>query len=135
MKVVFKKTNTIEEVNDSYALNYLIPKGIAVKATDEILRQRAEESEEAKERSKEKQERQAETAKQLEGKTVTIKTKANEKGELYGSVGVQQIKKSLKIKDKVAVKLKEPIKHTGTYPITLKIGSSRVTITLTVASS
>jgi ribosomal protein L9 len=49
MKVLFKKDNKIGEVNDNYALNYLIPKGLAIKVTDKMQKEIAEKEEEKKE--------------------------------------------------------------------------------------
>ncbi|MGI5827501.1 MAG: 50S ribosomal protein L9 [Patescibacteria group bacterium] len=135
MKVVLTKNNELTEVNDSYALNYLIPKGLAVKATETVLEDLAEKAQKKQEKLKEKDREQREVAQKIDGKTITIKTKANEEGELYGSIGKQQIKKALGYKQPIDVKLPEPIKHVGSYLINLKIGKNRAKITLKITAS
>lgn len=135
MKVLYKSTNKIEEVKDSYAINYLIPKGIAVMATSQILGQVEKKEQKKQAEFDQKLQKQGKLAVQLDGKEFVIKEKANDKGELYGSIGKQQIKKILKIKEPIDIKLPEPIKHVGNHPLDLKIGKNRVKITLIVEAS
>ncbi|NMB57412.1 50S ribosomal protein L9 [Candidatus Beckwithbacteria bacterium] len=135
MKVFIKKTKQIKEVKDGYALNFLFPKGLAEKVDDNLLDKLEEEKKNQQDKLEAQHLNQEKQAKQLEGKIYTIKTKANEKGELYGSIGEQNIKKALKIKDKIIIKLKEPIKKTGEYLIDLKIGVNKTQIKLKVIAS
>ena len=76
----------IINVKDGYAVNYLIPKGLAIQATpsakkqlEEKLRQRAKKEERLREEALKLKEK-------IESKTYTIKMKAGKKGKLYGSV-------------------------------------------------
>jgi large subunit ribosomal protein L9 len=132
MKVLIKKTNEIKEVNDSYAVNYLIPKGLAVMATESVLSDLAQKDEARQKTYQEKQEELKILAKSLNGKKVTIKEKANAEGELFGSIQKQQVKKALNIKEKITVILPEPIKHVGTFPIELKVGKQSARIVLNI---
>lgn len=135
MKVLFKKTKEIKEVNDSYAVNYLIPQGIAVAASSKVIKEEKDKNEARKKDYKEKQKRFEELAKKTEGKKAEINKKTNDKGDLFGSVGKQEIKKAFGIKDKISVILKEPIKRVGEYNLELKIGKNKVKVTLIVKAS
>ena len=93
MKVIFLKDvpNTgkkgeVKDVAPGHARNYLIPKGLAVKATPgRIKEMKAREESRAKKISQEIKEAEN-TAAKLAQKTVTIKAKAGEEGRLFGSV-------------------------------------------------
>ena len=111
----------IVKVKPGYARNYLIPKGMAIVATDsarkvlaENLKQRA--FKEAKTRS------EAEAlAQKLEGVTLTIKTKVSATGKIYGSVNNIQIAEALMTQHHFEVDRKkidvnhEAIKEVGSY--------------------
>ena len=122
MKVLIKKTNKIEEVKDNYATSFLIPKGLAVVATSDLIAKHKKKQQQIQKNLDLKDKARQDLAKQLEGKIYVYRAKANDKGELYASVNKQQIKKLLKIKDKVSYKLKEPLKRLGKYDLNLKIG-------------
>ena len=70
----------------------------------------------------------------IDGKKVIIKTKANDQGDLYGSVGKQQIKKALKIKRKINLSATSSIKSVGKYDMEVRIGKSKAKIVLEVKS-
>ena len=127
MEVILKKnvdklgyTNEVVTVKPGYGRNFLIPQGYAVLATasakkahEEIMRQKSHKE------SKMLAEAQAIAAKLAEV-TLSIATKAGEKGKIFGSINTVQIaealreagfdidRKSLKIKD-------EPIRDLGTF--------------------
>lgn len=132
MKVIFQKDvkgqgkkGEIKEVSDGYARNFLIPRGLAVEATEanlSILR--------AKERSEEKKERERleeakAIAKKLESLELVIKAKAGEGGRLFGAVTSKQIAEALKAKnieiDKRKIDLEEPIRALGFAHVPVKL--------------
>ncbi len=135
MKVLIKATNQVQEVKDSYAVNYLIPRGLAVQATDKVLETMAQEEAKKQADLAKRHARQELVARQLHDKTVTLKVKANTKGELFGGITKQQIEKALKTDENVEVILKEHIKRTGVYPLEVKIGSAKAWITVRVEAS
>ncbi|WPM32111.1 50S ribosomal protein L9 [Hydrogenobacter sp. T-2] len=112
-------------VKDGFARNYLIPRGIALPATEgnlnhvnSILSQRA--------RKLQKEKEKAQTlAKKMEGLTLEIVRQVGEKGKLFGSVTSQDIAQALQEKgfdvDRKKVMLKNPIKDIGMYTITLRL--------------
>ena len=110
----------IVNVKNGYALNYLIPKGIAVTATgstlkahNEILRQRAHKEEKIKQEAQQ-------IAETLKGVTLSIGAKTSTKGKIFGSVNAIQIAEALQEKgfsiDRKNITFKEDlIKEVGTF--------------------
>ena len=90
MKVVFLKDvggvgvrGAIKDVADGYALNFLIPRKLAEQATaDKVARVQAEMKITAASEAERKAKGSA-WAKELDGKSVVVVAKANEKGHLY----------------------------------------------------
>ena len=128
-----------DEVNvkSGFARNFLIPKGKAVRATQEnrgvFEERRAELEHAANEQLGEAQVR----ANDLTGIATTIAVKAGEEGKLYGSVGTQDIVDAL-ARDgheiaKREVRLPEgAIRVTGDYEVDLQLHSD-VTVTVQVS--
>jgi large subunit ribosomal protein L9 len=114
-------SNEVVKVKAGYARNFLIPKGMAIVATEtnkKIL------SENLKQKSFKDQKirKEAETlAKALNGITVRIGAKAAESGKIYGSVNNIQIAEAIKSQYNYDVERKriivdgEHIKELGTY--------------------
>lgn len=132
MKVIIKKTNQVEEVNDSYAVNFLIPKGLAIKVTDKIQKELDEKQAEKDQERDKLSEKQNKIAKEIDDKEFVIKSKANDQGELYAGITEKQIKKLIGLKRGISVKMRNPIKKIGKYEIEVKIGESKVKINLVI---
>jgi len=115
----------IIKVAEGYARNYLIPKGIALKASSQNIK--ALELKKKKiEIKRLKAKESAEVVKQqIEAMEVTLKHKAGEEGKLYGSVTTQDIAEALKGKGVVIARkkivLEKPIKELGAFKATVKI--------------
>jgi large subunit ribosomal protein L9 len=135
MKVILKhdfeklgKSGEIVSVKDGYAMNYLIPNGVAAKATtsnmtalEELKRQKA--SKVAKEIAEaEKQ------AAELSQVSLEIKAKAADDVKLFGSVSSGTIHEALVHKgyniDKKNIVLEEPIKEIGEHTIEIKLAGN-----------
>lgn len=90
------KSNTVVNVKDGYARNYLIPKGLVKEATPANMRELERIiAENAAKRAENLEEAQA-LAKRLETLSVIIKGKGGESGKLFGSVTAKDISDSLK---------------------------------------
>ncbi|RUM31715.1 MAG: 50S ribosomal protein L9 [Aquifex sp.] len=132
MKVVLVKDveglgffGDIVNVKDGYAMNYLIPRGLALPATEgnikhiqTILAQ--------KERKLLREKKKAEeTAKKLEGAVVEVKKPAGEGGKLFGSVTANDIVNALKEKgieiERKNVVFYHPIKEVGVFPVKIRL--------------
>jgi large subunit ribosomal protein L9 len=120
------KRGDICEVSDGYARNYLLPKGLAMTANDGAITQagsmrRARDVRDAQERG------EAETvASRLVPRTITVKAKAGPEGRLFGSVTAADIVEAVEaqtgiVLDRRKLLLAEPIKHTGTHSVAVKL--------------
>ncbi len=113
--------NDVVKVKAGYARNFLIPKGLALPAT-ETNRKVLSENLKQKAHKDDKIRKEAETlAKALGGITVKIGAKAAETGKIYGSVNNIQIAEAIKKQYNYEVDRKkifvdgEHIKELGTY--------------------
>jgi large subunit ribosomal protein L9 len=111
------------EVNDGYARNYLLPKGIAKKANDANIKAIAKEKEKRAGARIAERKRLEEAAEKVQGAEAVIAAKANEQGHLFGSVGSKEIAENLRAQGfQVAnevVHLEENIKQVGKHQVAL----------------
>jgi large subunit ribosomal protein L9 len=144
MKVILKKdvenlgdAGEIVDVADGFGNNYLVPRGLAMRASKGAVADA-----EAIARSRAKRESrsvaEAEELKSLlEGKLITIQTKAGEDGTLYGSVGNAIIADAVKAQighplDRRRVLVDRPLKELGEYEVPARLHGD-VIATLRVA--
>jgi len=118
------KRYEVKEVKNGHGRNFLIPQGLVKIASKEALKwletQREAEEKIAEEELKGIQEK----ASKLDGMEISIPVKIGEKGQLFESINSQRVSEKLKelgfeVK-KSQIKLDEPIKELGEFPI--KIG-------------
>lgn len=115
----------IVEVAAGLSRNFLLPRKLAVPATDDVVR-RHEGSEERRRKNAEKKRVEAEAlAKRLTDVSVTVQAAAGPDGKLYGSVGAKEIAKLLAAEGFAvkaeAIELPEPLKEAGTHTVTLRL--------------
>ena len=85
----------IVKVRNGYALNYLIPQGMAIMATESAKKVHAENMRQrAHKEAKLREDAQALAAK-LEGVQVTVATKVSSTGKIFGSVNNIQVAEAL----------------------------------------
>jgi large subunit ribosomal protein L9 len=125
----------VVKVAAGYARNFLIPKRLAVAAT-ESNKKIVEQERQAHLRKEAKlQGEAADLAKLLNGVSVTIKQKAGENDQLFGSVGSKDVADALAAKnftiDRRKIQLDEPIKQLGEYKIPVRL-HKEVTAEVTV---
>lgn len=119
------KKGELKEVARGYARNHLLPRGLAVEATPQRLRdwQQRQEKEEAMNRELEEQAR--EEAGKLSQKEIAFKMPAGEGGRLFGSVTPADIAGKLLEEgfevDKKKIELSEPLKSVGTYTADVRL--------------
>ena len=116
----------IVDVADGYGRNYLVPKGMAMKATKGAEAQagamrRARDVKDAVNR-----EAAEEVAKALVATTVTISAKAGPEGKLFGSVSATDIVDAVREQtgnelDRRQLQLDEHIKDLGTHQVFAKL--------------
>jgi len=113
------------KVSDGYARNYLLPKGMAEKASKENLaRIEAELKRRKVAEAKEKEDCEAVAAKLAEV-SVTIARKAGEDDKLFGSVTNIDIAKALEkesiVVDRRKIHVDPPIKELGVFTVDLAL--------------
>jgi large subunit ribosomal protein L9 len=112
-------------VRPGYARNYLLPRGKAILATSERIR----ELEHHKRVIEEKLARQLKDLQavrdRIEGQPYEVKARAGEGGRLFGSVTSQQIAELLAARgfavDRRRVGLREPIKELGEHAVPVRL--------------
>ncbi len=132
------KAGETRRVADGYARNYLIPRGLAVPATESTRKQMADrEAARARAASAEKAAAEAHAA-ALQNMALTFKAKSGESGRLYGSITSADIAEQLAERigepvDKRKVMLGEPIKEVGTSKVDVKLHPDvKITVTVVV---
>jgi large subunit ribosomal protein L9 len=134
------KPGDVKRVADGYALNYLIPRGLAVVATD-VARKRIAEQAAAAARQEEDEKTAAQKQANDLGKVeLLFKAKVGESGRLYGSITSGDIAEQLSQKigleiDKRKVLLDEPLKEAGKAKVDVKLHSDvKITVTVIIES-
>jgi large subunit ribosomal protein L9 len=129
----------IVEVNEGYARNFLLPRGLARIATADNIKALAKEKTARAEQRVKEHSRLTEVAKNVEGAEAVLAAKANEQGILFGSITAKQIAANLRaqgfeVADDV-VELPHHIKQIGTHSVTLRFAEDlTTTVTVTIVS-
>jgi large subunit ribosomal protein L9 len=116
----------IKKVARGYARNFLIPKGLAVPATEGALTQ-AKLHQQAEARRQRKLENQAQILAQIISRTtLTFQVKAGESDRLYGSITNADIAQALEQEidqtiDKRKIELSDPIRELGTHQVPIRL--------------
>jgi large subunit ribosomal protein L9 len=145
MKIVMRQdvpkvgeAGTIQTVSNGYARNYLIPKGLAVVATDGELKV-ATHNIAVKERKITRQEDQLRSlADKIDGQRLVFTARAGDQGRLYGSITATDVATSLAQKigediDRRRVVLDDPLRTLGEHSVTLHlVGRLRPQITVVI---
>jgi large subunit ribosomal protein L9 len=120
------EAGAIKRVADGYARNYLVPRGLAVRATPGAIKQ-AEKQQQATTRRQAKELSEAQAlALVLDGVSVTFQARAGELDRLYGSITNVNIAEALEEKtgqevDRRKIEMEEPLKELGTHAITVRL--------------
>ncbi|MGH9226159.1 MAG: 50S ribosomal protein L9 [Acidimicrobiales bacterium] len=135
MKVILRsdvpnvgRKGDVLDVSDGYARNYLVPKGLALRATDGALAQ-AEGMRRAR-AVKEQRDRDdaEEVARRLTPVVIRIPARAGAEGRLFGSVTAADLAEAVQSQtgvtvDRRRINLEDPIKSLGTHEIALRLHS------------
>ena len=115
----------VVKVADGYARNFLLPKRLAVAATD-ANKKIVEQEREAYLRREAKDKTESEDlSKLLTGLTLTFKHKVGENNHLFGSVTAKDIADALEAQkyhvERRKVQLDEPIRTVGEHEVTVRL--------------
>lgn len=133
MKVILKQdvpdlgqAGDVEEVADGYARNYLIPQGMAVRATPSAMKD-FRHRQEVQARKHERMKKRSETlARRLTSHTLTFEVKTGETGRLYGSITNADIAEAIEEEvgveiDRRDIPLSEPIREVGEHFVPVRL--------------
>ena len=121
------KKGEIKEVKDGYGKNFLIGKGFALHATNEVMKKyEAEQKRKAKQDASELA-RLKDIEKKLADLKLVIKRKLGANGSLFGAVTKDEIANELASEfdieiDKKTIEIDKAIKMTGDFDISVKLG-------------
>ena len=128
------------DVKNGYARNYLIPRGVALRANKENLAVYESRKAEIEKQNAEKQSAAEKLSKKLNGVEITIIRQAAEDGRLFGSVTVREIAEQIQAKgfdiDSKSVDLLNPIRAVGVYKVRVSLYAEvHVEVSVNVARS
>ena len=130
--VLLKKVKTlgsageIKDIARGYAINFLIPQGLALPATAGYIKEAKSRTRKTVAQEKSNLEETKNILPEINGQEIIIKQKANETGGLFASIRRTQIseyiaKKLGKNIDKEYIILEEPIKKIGEYDVRIVV--------------
>ncbi len=146
MKVLLKEdvenlgyAGEVYKVADGYGRNYLIPKGLAVLASPNVMKQAQVWRRKAEARRAEMRAEFEALAAQIEATTLTFTARAGETGKLYGSITTSQIADELNEilgtdidRRKVGI---EPLRQLGRHPVPVRLsGDFQPNLTVIIES-
>ncbi len=147
MKVILRSnvegvgyTGDVVEVANGYAQNFLMPKGLAMRATEGAASQAA-----AMKRSRDLQDLKQrevaeEAAQRLEAVSISIEARVGQDDQLYGSVTTSDIAEAVQAQtgielDRRNMSLEEPIRQVGTHQVEMRLHPEvRAQLTIEVAA-
>jgi large subunit ribosomal protein L9 len=119
------KQGDVVTVKRGYALNYLLPQGLATVATDHHRRMVEKHRAKLMEIEKARLASLRQLADSIAKQSVTIEANANEEGHLYGSVNANEIAAALKAAGfhitTDQVRLEGPLKELGLYTVKIHL--------------
>ncbi|WP_076792907.1 50S ribosomal protein L9 [Chlorobium sp. KB01] len=126
MKVILRKdvaalgdTGEVVAVKNGYANNYLIPQGIAIRATEGTLKALETEKKQQAKKVELLRKHAREVARNIEQLALKVYAKAGESGKLFGTVTSADIAEALKVQgfeiDRRKITLDAPVKTLGKF--------------------
>lgn len=116
----------IVKVRNGYAVNYLIPQGMAILATESAKKVLAENIRQRAHKEAKIREEASALAAKINGITVKVTAKMSSKGKIFGSVGNIQIAEAIAAlgvevdRRNMAIAGMDNIKEAGIYDVTVK---------------
>lgn len=117
------KKGEIKNAADGHARNFLIPNKLAIIATDKAIKELEKEKELEAQKAEQELQHVEEVVSQIDGLEIEVPTKVDDNGKLYGSINDQKVSQFFKDRGfdikKNQIKILQPIKEIGEYPITI----------------
>jgi large subunit ribosomal protein L9 len=132
MKVILKqdvpslgKAGDLIKVNDGYARNLLIPKGVAIEANEKNTKTLQHEKNNILQKTQKEHKTAQDLALALSNVTLTMSRKVGDQDKIFGSVTTKDIESALKEKgydiDRKMIIHDEQIKSLGEFKIKIKL--------------
>ena len=123
------KAGEIKEVADGYGKNFLIGKGLALQATNEVIAKHNAEQKKLALKEEEEIKAAKELAEKINATKLTIRHKVGAHGQLIGSVTNKEISEELEkqfsiMVDKKSIVVDNKLKTIGIYEVSCKLGHS-----------
>jgi large subunit ribosomal protein L9 len=128
----------VVDVTRGYAVNYLLPRKMAIAATSGNLKQLESRMSNIRKRNEARRTDAEGIAAAINGKAVVIEAKAGDEGKLFGSVTALMIEEAVAAQlghdvDHKRMDLPRPIKALGEYPVAVSVfGDVKATLTVKV---
>jgi large subunit ribosomal protein L9 len=116
------------DVSDGYARNYLVPRGLAIRATKGVVKQAEAMRRNRDARDRREREAAQALADQLAGRRIEVRVRAGEGGRLFGSVtaadvaGAVQAQAGVEL-DRRHLAMPEPLKALGPADVPVRLHS------------
>ena len=144
MKVIFtkdvpkigKKFET-KNISDGYAINFLIPRGLAEVATAGAIKRVSTEKIKEDAEKKIQEDLLFKNLKNVDGITVEMTRKANDKGHLFAGIHTAEIAPEITAQTRLVIspefiKLDKPIKEVGEHKIDVEVQNKKVQFILNI---
>ena len=123
------KKDEIKNVADGYAMNFLLPRKLAITATDEKLKQIEAGVKRTKKIVSQRKNKYEELIKKLKGLKLEIKVKVSAGGKLFAGLSGKDISRELKGQKKIEIdekfiKLDKHIKKIGEHRVKISFGDN-----------
>lgn len=135
MKVILRSdvegvgnTGDVVDVANGYAQNFLVPKGLAMRATQGAASQAQAMQRSRDLRNIKERQNAEELAQSLESQIIAIQARVGQDDQLYGSVTTSEIAEAVKAQtgielDRRDMSLDEPIRRVGVHTVEVRIHS------------
>jgi large subunit ribosomal protein L9 len=116
----------VVDVARGYAVNYLLPRKMAIEASTGNIKQLAARMANIQKRNDDRRSEAEGVAGAVNGRTVVIEAKAGDEGKLFGSVTTLMIEEAIAAQldvdvDHRRMDLRRPIKALGDYPVVVSV--------------
>ena|SRR5258708_4953595 len=144
MKVIFLedvprvgKKNDIKEISDGYALNFLLPRKLAVPATVKSVAELDRRKKEIMIEREVQEDLLMKNLEEIKGKTLHIAAKADDKGHLFSGIHKREIAEAMQKEHRAQISeeymvLSKPIKEIGEFEIPVAIKNKKSSFRLIV---
>lgn len=134
------KTGEVREVADGYALNFLIPRGLAVRASAEAVHEIERQRESAATKRERQRAELRQLARRIEATSLSFTLKGGAPGRVFGSITNRDIADALSARgievERSQVHLAEPLRQLGTHRVEVRLlPDVRATLTVRVEAS